>query len=244
MKRFSAIIIALLLLLAPGRAQAATVSVAVAANFLQPMAELAALFTAQTGIKVEYSSSSTGKLYAQLKNGAPYDIFLAADEKRPELLHQAGLAAEPSVYTRGRVVLWSGDTTLSATGWQQALATTAGRIAIASPEVAPYGMAAAMALKNAGLYTTISPRLVFAQSAGQAFQYSQQKATRFCFAALSYATSDAGNKGCYWPIPEAPLVVQKGCLLKTAVGKKEASLFWDFLFSKPATEIIAAYGYQ
>ena len=148
------------------------------------------------------------------------------------------------IYARGRVVLWSGDTTLSATGWQQALTDNQGRIAIASPEVAPYGMAAATALKNVGLYTTVSPRLVFAQSAGQAFQYSQQKATRFCFAALSYATSDAGDKGCYWPIPEAPLVIQKGCLLKTAINKNDAQSFWTFLFSKPATEIIAAYGYQ
>ena len=93
MKQFSAITLAsllFLLLLTPGTSQASAVSVAVAANFLQPMAKLAALFTARTGIKVEYSSSSTGKLYAQLKNGAPYDIFLAADEKRPELLHQAG----------------------------------------------------------------------------------------------------------------------------------------------------------
>jgi len=234
----------LTLLLGAGPATAASVSVAVAANFLQPMEKLAALFTARTGIKVEYSSSSTGKLYAQLKNGAPYDIFLAADEKRPELLYQAGLAAKPQTYARGQVVLWTRDNSLKATTWQQALTIAKGRIAIASPEVAPYGMAAAAALKKSGLGKTVEPRLVFAQSVGQAFQYGQQGATRFSFAALSYAFSDTGQKGCYWPIPEAPLVVQEGCLLKAAVNKNEARRFWAFLFSKPATEIIAAYGYQ
>lgn len=246
MKRFPEIIVTttLLLLFAAGPAAAASVSVAVAANFLQPMEKLAALFTARTGIKVEYSSSSTGKLYAQLKNGAPYDIFLAADEKRPELLDKAGLTTEPMIYARGQVVLWTKEAALQAADWQQALTVNKGRIAIASPEVAPYGMAASAALKKTGLDKTMASRLVFAQSVGQAFQYGQQGATRFCFAALSYAASDTGNKGRYWPISEAPLVVQKGCLLKTAADKEAAQRFWDFLFSKPANAIKAAYGYQ
>jgi len=230
--------------LGAGPATATTISVAVAANFLQPLAELATLFEAQSGIKVAYSSSSTGKLYAQISNGAPYDLFLAADAKRPELLAQAGLAEEPKIYARGRVVLWTRDHALAAADWQQALAADPGRIAIASPAVAPYGAAATTALKAAGLWQAITPRLVYAQSAGQAFQYGEQRATRFSFAALSYCLSDTGQKGRHWPISQAPAVVQKGCLLTKAPHKEAARRFWEFLFTPPAAAITAAYGYQ
>lgn len=246
MKRIAAITALFLLtaLWGAGPATATSVSVAVAANFLQPLEKLIPLFTRQTGIKVTYSSSSTGKLYGQLKNGAPYDIFLAADDKRPELLYQAGLAEKPLIYARGQVVLWTKDKANQATDWQQALRTDQGRIAMASPAVAPYGMAAATALKVTGLRKSMESRLVFAQSAGQSFQYSQLGATRFSFAALSYALSEMGQKGHHWLIPQAPLVIQKGCILKTAADKDAARRFWEFLFTKAAAEITATYGYR
>ncbi|MDH4322068.1 MAG: molybdate ABC transporter substrate-binding protein, partial [Desulfobulbaceae bacterium] len=121
MNRLSNIVGAVLLalLLSAATASATTISVAVATNFLRPLAQLAALFTKETGIDLQYSGSSSGKLYAQIKNGAPYDLFLAADDQRPELLHAAGLAEAPRVYARGEVVLWTRDTKIAAADWQQ-----------------------------------------------------------------------------------------------------------------------------
>lgn len=246
MRRFSKItsIILLTMFLAAGPARAETIAVAVATNFLRPLQQLAILFKKQTGIKVEYSGSSTGKLYAQLRNGAPYDIFLAADAQRPELLHQDGLAEEAKVYAQGQVVLWSKDRTLTAADWQQALTSNQKRIAIASPGVAPYGEVAATALNTTGIWETIRPRLIFAQSAGQAFQYAERGATTFSFAALSYAISDAGKQGRYWSIPQAPPVVQKGCILKKSRKQQQAQRFFAFLLAPTSQKIITGYGYQ
>ncbi|MDH5299589.1 MAG: molybdate ABC transporter substrate-binding protein [Desulfobulbaceae bacterium] len=235
----------LTLLLAASRAPAAeAVAVAVAANFMQPLEKLAALFEAQTGIRVQYSASATGKLYAQIKNGAPYDLFLAGDSQRPELLHQARLVAEPKIYARGRVVLWTREKSLAAADWRRALTVDQGRIAMASPEIAPYGAAAAAALKRTGLWKAVEPRLVFAQSVGQAFQYGEQGATLLSFTALSYALSDQGKTGRYWPVAEAPEVVQKGCLVKDSPNSDAAGRFWKFLFTEPARKIVIGYGYR
>lgn len=239
----AALIISVLLIFA-GPAAAETITVAVATNFLRTAEQLAALFTRETGIKVVCSGSSTGRLYAQIVKGAPYDIFLAADAQRPELLHAAGLAAAPQTYALGRVALWTKDRNIIAADWQQALATNTKPIAIASPEIAPYGEAAAAALKNSGLWQTISPRLVFAQSAGQAFQYAEQGATAFSFAALSYAVSETGKNGQSWPIPNAPPVVQKGCILSRSVSSPGVRHFFEFINSPAAREIIIADGYQ
>ena len=246
MKRLPEIIsIILLTMLLAGNATATeTISVAVATNFLRPAEQLAALFTKETGITVYCSGSSTGKLFAQLKNGAPYDIFLAADAKRPESLHTAGLAEKPITYARGRVVLWTKDNTISAADWQQALTNNPKRIAMANPDTAPYGLAAAMALNKTKMWGTIRPRLVFAQSAGQAFQYAERGATTFAFAALSYSISDAGQQGKSWPISQAPQVVQKGCIMKNSTKQQQAQRFLDFLLAPTGRKIIAAYEYR
>lgn len=234
----------LALLLTAAAAPAATISVAVASNFLRPLAQLTALFTRDTGIGVQHTGSSTGRLYAQINSGAPYDLFLAADGKRPDLLHKAGLAEAPMVYARGEVVLWTRDSTVAAADWQQALAAGRGRIAIAAPGVAPYGDAADAALHKAGLRTAIASRLVFAQTAGQAFQYAEQGATAFGFVPLAYALSEAGTSGRHWPIPQAGAVVQKGCVLQRSAQRPLARRFLDFLQTPAARAVIAAYGYR
>lgn len=148
------------------------------------------------------------------------------------------------IYARGQVVLWTKEAALQAADWQQALTVNKGRIAIASPEVAPYGMAASAALKKPASTKPWHHDWFLPNRWDKCLPIRSTGATRFCFAALSYAASDTGNKGRYWPISEAPLVVQKGCLLKTAADKEAAQRFWDFLFSKPANAIKAAYGYQ
>ena len=149
--------------------------VGVAANYLVPFNEIAALFEKQSGIKAEPVFASTGKLYVQIIHGAPYDIFLSADEDRPNRLFKDRLAEKPFIYAIGEVVLWSSsrDACRNHKGWIDAVRYSGVRkIALANPETAPYGAAAMSALKAAGLADTLKGKFVFPQDVGQVFQYA------------------------------------------------------------------------
>ena len=124
---------------------------AVAANFMVPFKEIAAAFEKQTKIKVEATYSSTGSLYGQIVNGAPYDVFLSADEETPRSLFEKGMSEKPFLYATGRVVLWGGGKEFcGAKDWKEALRRPGVRkIALANPVTAPYGAAAEAALKKA-----------------------------------------------------------------------------------------------
>ncbi len=129
------------------------ISVGVAANFISAFKEIAADFEAKTGVKVEATFSSTGNLYSQIKNGAPYDMFLSADEKRPDLLQKEGWTEGTFIYARGQAILWSANKDFcKAATWQDALKNNQiKKIAIANPVTAPYGAAAKVALQKAGI---------------------------------------------------------------------------------------------
>ncbi len=221
-------------------------TVAVAANFILPFEELSRIFEQESGIKVKGTFTSTGNLYAQIRNGAPYDLFLAADEARPRLLHDAALAEKPFVYARGRVVLWTAKRALCAIrSWQAVVASPSTlRVAIANPETAPYGTAAVEALRKAGLREVVEPKLVFAQSVAQAFQYAHTEAADAGFCALSSACSEQGNKGCRWEVAEAPEVVQAACILKRNKEEIAVEKFAAFLASPQAGRIKKKYGYE
>lgn len=221
-------------------------TVAVAANFILPFGELSRVFEHQSGIKVKGTFTSTGSLYAQIKNGAPYDLFLAADKARPRLLHHEALAEKPFVYARGKVVLWTAKHTLCRIQkWREAVASPSMlRLAIANPETAPYGAAAVEALKRAGLWEAVQQKLVFAQTVAQAFQYAQTESADAGFCALSSAFSQQGRKGCRWVIPEAPAVIQAACVLKRSKEKKAVEEFIAFLASPEALQIKKKYGYE
>jgi molybdate transport system substrate-binding protein len=220
--------------------------IAVAANFLQATKELTADFEKQTGIKVEATFASSGSLYAQIANGAPYDLFLSADEERPARLHKEGAADQPFVYARGRVVLWSAKKDFCQAGqWQQALADPGVRkIAIANPETAPYGTAAREALRKTGLWDTGSEKRVIAQDIAQAFQYASTEAVDGAFCAFSSVVSEQGKKGCYYEIPEAPEIIQSACVLKQTKDRTASESFAAFLISAPAAAVKAKYGYR
>lgn len=223
---------------------AITLKAAVAANFMLPFNEISAAFEAETGIKVEGTFSSTGNLYAQTINGAPYDVFLAADEKTPGKLYGQGLGEEPFVYATGRVVLWGEGKSCGAKGWIDALRMKGVRkIGLANPATAPYGAAAEAALKASGLRDEVGRRLVVAQNVGQAFQYAVSGGTDASFCALSSALSERGKKGCYYLIEQAPPIKQTACLIKRSQVKKEAYLFLKFLGSPEAIKIKKRYGY-
>ncbi len=227
-------------------AAAERIRIAVAANFLQATKELAAEFEKQTGIRVEATFASSGSLYAQIANGAPYDLFLSADEERPAKLHREGNADKPFVYARGRVVLWSArKSSCSATDWRQALADPAIRkIAVANPETAPYGAAARAALQKAGLWESGQQKRVVAQTIAQAFQYASTGALDVAFCAFSSVVSEQGRKGCHYEIPEAPEIVQAACIVKQTQNRAGAERFAAFLLSAPAAGIKDKYGYR
>ena len=218
---------------------------AVAANFMVPFREIAAAFETETTIKVEAAYSSTGNLYGQIINGAPYDVFLSADEETPQSLFEKGMADKPFLYATGRVVLWgAGKEICGAKNWNEALKRYGvKKIAIANPVTAPYGAAAEAALKKSGLWGEMSERLVTAQNVGQSFQYAVTGGTDGSFCALSAALSEPGARGCYYLIDEAPPIRQAACLLNRTTMKNDASRFLTFLNSPKASEIKKRYGY-
>lgn len=219
---------------------------AVATNFIRTMDEFADRYNKKTGTRVKRSSSATGMLYSQIINSAPFDVFLAADEKRPDLLYQQGLCEEPFVYASGKVVLWSNREDLAETeNWRQVIVRDdILRIAIANPGTAPYGEAAVKAIQRTGLEQELQKRLVYGQNVAQAFQYAQHGAADLAFVALSFALSEHGKKGKTWLLPEAPPVLQKGCILKSSSQKEPVQDFIAFLQTDQAQNILSEYGYE
>ena len=223
------------------------IRVAVAANFQRPMKELAAMFQKRTVVRIEASYASTGTLYAQIINGAPYDLFLAADTKRPRLLFEKGLALRPVTYAKGKVVLWTRQKRLcrAYTSWKHAIkAGDLSRIAIANPETAPYGLAAQKALEAQGLWSTMAQRFLYAQSVSQSFQFAQKGGADAAFTSLSFALSPKSKIGCFWDIPEAPDVVQGACILRRGNAQRYSKRLLEFITSKEAAPVLKKYGYK
>jgi molybdate transport system substrate-binding protein len=222
------------------------ISAAVAANYIAAFKELAADFESKTKIKVEGTFSSTGSLYSQITNGAPYDLFLSADEKRPNLLQKDGLADQPFVYARGKVILWSANKQFcKAKTWQDALKDNSiKKIAIANPVTAPYGTAAQAALQKAALLESLQKKLVYGESIAQAFQYASTLAVDAGFVALSASVSDAGKKGCFYDVADAQDIIQSACLLKRTKNRTAAESFAAYLSSPDAQKIKARFGYR
>jgi molybdate transport system substrate-binding protein len=232
---------------APGPAGAAeSLRVAVASNFIQPFKEMVAAFQSLTGIAVEATYASSGQLYNQVLGGAPYDLFLSADEDRPTFLFQAEMAEKPFVYARGRVILWSSrkDFCLSS-NWKKALGEGGvKRIAVANPATAPYGVAAIAALEKTALREALKSRLVFAQDVVQAFQYASTGAADACFCAMSCLATEEGQAGCFYELGEASEVVQSACVLRRTKKREFSHRFAAFLLSPQAAAIKKAYGYR
>lgn len=239
------IVFTLLLLLysADASAQGDVLTVAVAANFLSPMQVLAEEFDMEHGVETDVVFGSTGMLYGKITNGAPYDVFFAADERRPRLLYAAGTAQEPVVYALGKIVLWAPEPSTLADGWMDALTDpTVTSVSLASPKTAPYGAAAEKALRTAGMYSAVEPKLVFAQTVAQAFQYAHSGATDAAFTALSYAVSKQGAAGMHLAVGADP-VVQASCVIKASPHAEAAQAFVAYVLSEAGKAIIQRFGY-
>ncbi|WP_285908028.1 molybdate ABC transporter substrate-binding protein [Pseudodesulfovibrio pelocollis] len=245
MKRIAAFVLALALLL-PSGAMAADLLIAQAANYTTIMQEeIIPAFEKATGLTVQATYASTGKLYGQIVSGAPFDMLLAADESRPEKLHADGLAHTPFVYATGQVVLWSLDKKLCSKGWKSAVQDPGvKKISIANTETAPYGTSAMQALQATGMWEAAQPRLVFGQSITQAFQFAFTGAADVGFIAYSSVFTEEGKKGCFVVVDEAPPVVQSGCILKNAPNPDAAARFAEFLVSPEVQAMKLKYGYK
>ncbi|HEB51064.1 MAG TPA: molybdate ABC transporter substrate-binding protein [Desulfobulbus sp.] len=218
--------------------------VAVAANFAPAMEEIGARFTGETGIPVRTTVSSSGRLYAQIMNRAPFALFFSADTRRPELLYQQGYCERPRVYVRGRVVLWSRDRGLcDGTGdWRRLVTGSRDGIGIPNPELAPYGASARQALVDAGLWQQVRDRLVFAANVGQSFQYAAIGATGVSFVSGSLAAT--GSEGCFLPVPVAQPVAQSACVVRDSADRDAARALLRYLRRNAATAILERYGYE
>ena len=222
--------------------------IAVASNFLLPLKALSKNFKESTGHKVVVISGSTGKLYAQIKQGAPFDILLAADAIRPELLEKEGIGVPGSrfTYAVGRLALWSADSTLPLKNDLQVLNHKNFRyLAIANPKTAPYGKAAEQVLRKKGFWEQIQNRLVRGENISQTFQFVMTGNADIGFIALSQLRKNQG-RGFSWIIPQEwhDPIRQQGILLKRAKTNKAARQFLIFIKSNRIQKQIQSYGYS
>ena len=231
-------------------AHAAEATVAVATNFLVPLRSLAEEFTARTGHSLRISSGSTGQIYAQITNGAPYDVFLSADAARPLRLEEAGAALPGTrrTYALGRIVLWSADPGRVDAGGAEALGTLGGgKIAIANPEVAPYGVASQETLERLGFWEPFQDRLVRGINVAQVFQFIGTGNAAMGFIAMSQLSGrPKGGEGSIWIVPSdlhGP-IRQDVVLLKRAEENEAAHAFLAFLAAPDVLARIEGFGYS
>ena len=228
-------------------AQADTALIAVATNFVPVATALAPRFTAASGHEVTITGGSTGKLYAQIAESAPFTVFLSADTATPTRLITAGLAVPDTqfTYATGALVLWSADPARIGPDGAVALADDTLRfVAIANPDLAPYGLAAKEALTALGLWDTLSPKIVMGQNIGAAFALTSSGAAELGFVALS-AVIDPAVGGSTWVVPPdlyAP-IHQDAVLLTQGAANPAAIAFLDYLKSDEARALITASGY-
>ena len=231
-----------------GAAQAETISVAVASNFTAPMQKIAAEFAKDTGHKAELSFGATGKFYAQINNGAPFGVLLAADDTTPAKIANEGKGVADSrfTYAIGKLVLWSKqDGYVDAKG--EVLRTGKFQhVAIANPKLAPYGLAAEQTLTKLNLLDSIKPKFVQGENIGQTYQFAATGNAELGFVALSQVMEDGKIKsGSAWVVPadmHEP-IRQDAIILNNAKDNVAAKALMDYLKGDKARAIITSYGY-
>ncbi|MBI1194659.1 MAG: molybdate ABC transporter substrate-binding protein [Gammaproteobacteria bacterium] len=230
-----------------GPAQAETATIAVAANFTDATRDIVPLFEKATGHTVKVSYGSTGKLYAQIENGAPFDAFLAADINRPSKAERDGLAVNGTrfTYAKGKLALWSAKPGRFEDGGAYLKTGDFERVAIANPKTAPYGLAALQVLEHLALDHELQGKLVQGDSIAQTFQFVVSGNAEIGFVALSQVRAWKGDKGSAWEIPEpyyAP-IEQQAILLTRGADNPAAWAFLAFLKGAEARTVITRYGY-
>lgn len=223
---------------------AADVSAAVAANFTKPAEELGAAFTTKTGDTVTFSFGATGALYTQISQGAPFEVFLSADNKRAKQAVAEGLAVDGTVFTYavGKVVLYS--PTLDLTDGAAVLKANAFQhLSVAAPKTAPYGVAAMETLEKLGLTEALAPKIVTGENISQALQFVDTANAELGFVALSQVIDKPGRGVWRVPAEDYSPILQDAVLLKAGEADAAAAAFLEFLKGDEARAIIEKYGY-
>lgn len=238
------------LIVGAGSAVAQPITVAAAADLNYALTDLARQFESDTGTKVVLSFGSSGNLFAQIQNDAPFDVFFSADEDYPKRLAAAGLvdSATARTYAIGHLVLWVPDRSLlDPEKLQMKLLTQDAitKVAIANPQHAPYGRAAMAALEHYGLKEKIAKKLVFGESVSQAAQFVQSGNAQAGLIALSLAKSPAMRaEGKFWELPSDsyPEMKQAAGVVSASKHKKEAQAFLDFVLSPEGAATLQKFG--
>lgn len=238
----------LLSLLLTAWAHAAEVKVAVAANFTAPMQQIAAQFERDTGHRAQLAFGSSGKLYAQIKNGAPFQVFLSADEDKPAALVGEGLAVADSrfTYAVGRLALWSARPGYVDAKGEVLKRGAFRRLAVANPKTAPYGAAAMETLNRLGLSAALEAKLVQGENIAQAYQFVASGNAELGFVALSQVMQNGKiATGSAWLVPDtlhAP-IRQDAVLLVSGRGNVAARALLEYMKGDKALRIVRDYGY-
>lgn len=240
---------ALLVLGATLAVHAAEVQVAVAANFAGPMKALAADFEKATGHKAVLASGATGKFYAQIQSGAPFDVFLAADDETPARLDKEGATVPGNrfTYATGKLVLWSAKPDLVDAKGEVLKSGQFAHIALAAPKLAPYGAAAVEAMTRLGVFARLEPKFVQGESIGQTFGFVSSGNAELGFVALSQVWENGKLKsGSAWIVPaelHSP-IRQDAVLLNRGKDNAAAVALMAFLKSDAAKAVIRSFGYE
>lgn len=227
---------------------AAEVLVAVAANFSAPMLKIAAAFERDTGHKATLSIGSTGRFYAQIRNGAPFQLLLSADDATPARLEQEGFAVPGTrfTYAIGRLVLWSRHVGLVDDHGDVLRNGSFQRLALADPRLAPYGAAAVQTLTQLGLLQSLQPRFVTGENIAQAWQFVSTGNAELGFVALSQVYADGRiTQGSGWIVPDtlhAP-IRQDAVLLQAGRDNPAARALLGYLKGEATRALIRAQGY-
>ncbi len=239
----------LVLLGAAGVVHADQVQVAVAANFAAPMKQIAAGFEHDTGHKVLSTVGATGKFYAQIRNGAPFDILLAADDETPARLETEGAAVPGSrfTYAIGKLVLWSAQPGLVDDKGAVLAKGGFAHLSIANPKLAPYGAAAVATLQKLALYGALEPKLVVGESIAQAHQFVASGAAQLGFVAMSQVYEGGKLKsGSAWVVPAGLYrpIRQDAVALAKGRGKPGVEALLTYMKGDKAKAVIRSYGYE
>jgi molybdate transport system substrate-binding protein len=229
--------------------QAAEISVAVAANFSSVLKDIAVEFQKDTGHQLAITPGATGKFYAQISNGAPFDVFLSADDETPRKLAQEGkaIAASQFTYAIGRLALWSPSPDLVDKSADILKTDKFKFIAIANAKVAPYGQAAVQTMQKLGVLTKIEPRIVQGESIAQTYQFVSTGNAQLGFVALSQILENGKIKaGSAWIVPEEmhEQLKQDAVVLQSCKHMSACQALMEYLKSEKAKKMIASYGYK
>jgi len=224
------------------------VQVAVAANFTAPMQKIAVEFEKDTGHKAQLSFGSTGKLYAQIRNGAPFEVMLAADQKTPAKLEKegAGIAGSRFTYAIGKLVLWSPKPGYIDEKGEILAKGDFKHLSITNPKLAPYGAAAIDTLTSLKLIETVQPRFVQGENIAQTYQFVATGNAELGFVALSQVMKDGKiGEGSVWVVPSSQYqpIRQDAILLTTGKDNAAAAALLKYLTGDKAKAVITSYGY-